>query len=272
MNKLELPTKEEIYTRSDSFVIFNQLGVKITLDNVTNREYFSWLDSISEEIGNLVLGGKIAEKVNSRIEPTLNTAIYYDTADYDLLNTGALLRTSCNKITHAFCAFKMPSDNCGIRKDHRSLFADLEKETIQKEPDSKKAVYIVKKLLASNSPNNPGLHLKKNFNIDPCSLLPAVRLDNQRYSFYVWLDNEDALRCSLDIVNVKNLRSKNLDCSSFSEVEISIYPRISKKISEDIRTVELIKACSTSLVKNLNGAITDKIKYQRAIEVLKNEN
>src|SRR5688500_3250933 len=106
MTGMTVPDRDAIYERRDALVIFNQLGVKVSIDAVDKTAYFSWLDRISERIGVLVATAQIAEKPNARSEPTLNSAVYYDTARRDLLTTGALLRTSCNRITHAFCAFK----------------------------------------------------------------------------------------------------------------------------------------------------------------------
>src|SRR5688572_4644323 len=103
----ELRVPQEVYRKAGDVVFFNQLGVKVEADNCSNEEYFTWLDDITGEIGDLVPGAKIVEKPDARTSPPLNIAVYYDTNDYDILPTGALLRTSCNRVTHAFCAFKM---------------------------------------------------------------------------------------------------------------------------------------------------------------------
>src|SRR3954467_13828112 len=102
---VDLQVPEQIYKRAGEIVLFNQLAVKIEMDHVSNDDYYNWLDQITAEIGHIVPGAKIAEKENARVSPPLNTAVYYDADDYRILPTGALLRTSCNRITHAFCAF-----------------------------------------------------------------------------------------------------------------------------------------------------------------------
>ena len=109
-----------------------------------------------------------------------------------------MLRTSCNRITHAFCAFKAAEDGDGIREDHRHVFADAEKRTIQVAPASFEAVAIVTRLLARRDIDHPGRSLHREYSIDPTTLEPAIQLDDYRYTFFVWLDERDALRCSID--------------------------------------------------------------------------
>jgi hypothetical protein len=132
MSYLRMP--EFIYARTDNSVVFNQLAVKVELDSVANEEYFSWLDRRKSDIARHIIGAEIAEKPSARTSPPLNTAVYYDTADYRILPTGALLRTSCRIDTHAFCAFKQAEDEHGVREDHRYVFQDEEKRTIQAAP------------------------------------------------------------------------------------------------------------------------------------------
>jgi hypothetical protein len=269
MSNLKLPDNEKIYTKQESMVIFNQLGVKVKLEGVSNEAYFKWLDRMYVEIPQAVPGGEIAEKLDARQEPTLNTAIYYDTDDFQLLNTGSLLRTSCNKITHAFCAFKLAADKHGIRRDHRHVFAGEEKRTIQQAPDSPEAVKVVHRLLANTQQvDNPGKYLLESYGIRGEQLFPVVRVDNYRYSFYTWLNKQDALRCSLDHARLTNLRGEGTKEGEFREVELSIYPRISLEVANDERVVELIKYLETSLHEKLAAHTTAAIKYQRAVQVL----
>jgi len=263
MTKLQIPDKEAIYTKTGPFVIFNQLGVKIEMDPVSNEEYFEWLDRAAVRIGHIVPGAQIAEKENVRVEPTLNTTVYYDTVDYQILASGALLRTSCNVITHAFCTFKDARDERGVRRDHRHVFSGDEKRTIQLAPVSDEAVAIVRRLLTSNRPDNPAIVLAARHGIKGEDLSPAIRIDNYRYTFYVWLERRDALRCSLDRADVTNLRPHGLKKGKFSEVELSIYPRIDPEVAQDRRVIDLMEVLSDSLRKQFGVQITTDIKYQR---------
>ncbi|ACM20766.1 hypothetical protein Geob_2413 [Geotalea daltonii FRC-32] len=271
MDCIRMPSEEAVYTvEPGKLVIFNQLAVKVEMDNVTNEQYYQWLDEMKDCIDGLVHGAKIVEKENARVTPPLNTAIYYDTEDYKILNTGALLRTSCNKITHAFCAFKEASDSHSVRRDHRYVFAGDEKKTIQNGPDSIEAVSIVKSLLKRKDIDQPGLHLEQKLGIRGTDLIPSIRLDDYRFTFFVWLDKKDALRCSIDRAHVSNLRlpeDKRKSCP-VSEVELAIYPRISPEVAKDPRVVKLIEVLSQSLGNRFGVSITKKIKYQRAAQVL----
>lgn len=269
MTTLIIPTEEPIYKKTGAAsVVFNQLGVKIQMDSVSDEAYFGWLDCATAQIGQIVPGAQIAEKENVRAQPTLNTAVYYDTSDYRILVTGALLRTSCNVITHAFCTFKDARDEHGVRQDNRHVFEGDEKRTIQQAPTSDEAVAIVRRLFTSNLPDNPAIILAERYGINGADLSPAIRIDNYRYTFYVWLDRRDALRCSLDRAKVTNLRSRGLKEGRFSEVELSIYPRIDPEVARDRRIVDLIEALANSLLQRFSNPITTRTKYQRAASVL----
>ncbi len=261
------PTKD-IFLVNKGHNVFNQLAVKVDMDGTEDREYFKWLDKIIGNTEKVIPGVSFLEKENVRENPPLNTAVYYDTADYKLLPTGALLRTSCNIITHAFCAFKMPEDEYGNRLDRRHVFNGEEKIIIQQKPYSSAAVETVKNLLGRNDIDHPGVFLKREFGITPEELKPAIVLFGNRSTFYVLLDGHDALRCSIDRSKVFNFRSESTNEKSFREVEISIYPRILKKISHDSRLIPLIKHLSESLVQHFDTEIIYQIKYQRAARKL----
>jgi hypothetical protein len=243
MKLAHTPDKEVVYEKKGDFVVFNQLGVKVEMDPVTNDDYYAWLDDMTDEIGSLVSGAKIVEKENARQSPPLNTAIYYDTAGHHILPTGALLRTSCNKITHAFCAFKAAQDGNHVRRDHRYVFDGDDKRTIQQAPASAAAVAIVKRLLSRTDIEHPGTHLERHYGIRGEELFPAIQLDDYRYTFFVWLDARDALRCSIDRYHVRNLRIPEGDreWKPVSEVELAIYPRIEPEVARDRRVVALLE-------------------------------
>src|SRR6266853_1126294 len=99
----QMPSRESVvYTRRGNFAVFNQLGLKLDFKSTTSdKEYYDWLDAMIVDIGRLVPGAKIAEKSYARAEPRLNTGVYYDTPDYRLLKGGLVLRTTCNRKTHA---------------------------------------------------------------------------------------------------------------------------------------------------------------------------
>ncbi|MFG3006409.1 hypothetical protein [Streptomyces calvus] len=265
-----MPESDAVYRRAGDFVVFQQLAVKIEMDEVDNEDYYRWLDDMTATVGDLVPGAQIAEKEGARHSPPLNTAIYYDTEDLRILRTGALLRTSCNKITHAFCAFKAAQDEHNVRRDHRYVFDGEEKATIQAAPDSPEAMAIVQRLLARDDIDHPGLFLEREYGIPRTELLPTVRLDDYRYTFFVWLDERDALRCSIDRAFVSNLRlpPEERVTRPVSEVELAIYPRISEEIAQDPRVVQLIKVLSSELCERFDTRITSDIKYQRAATAL----
>jgi hypothetical protein len=263
-------TANPVYVKQGNSVVFRQLGVKVEMDSVSIVDYYRWLDEITPRVGELVPGAEIAEKADARLAPPLNTAIYYDTPDYRVLPTGALLRTSCNRITHAFCAFKASEDSEGIREDHRHVFEAVQKRTIQVAPASPEAVGIVKGLLARTDIDHPGRSLQRGYGIDPTTLEPSVQLDSYRYTFFAWLDRKDALRCSIDRYQVSNLRlpPATREFKSISEVELAIYPRIAQEIAEDPRVPELIAALARSLEERFGVRQTKEIKYQRAARAL----
>jgi hypothetical protein len=268
MTDLRMP--EVIYTRTGSNVVFNQLAVKIAMDDVTNEQYFDWLDQMKANIGRRISGAKIAEKPGARTSPPLNTAVYYDTVDYRILSTGALLRTSCRRDTHAFCAFKQAEDDHGVREDHRYVFQGDEKTIIQTAPTSPEAVTIVMKLLSRSDFRHPGTYLLEHYDIDPRTLSPSICLDDRRSHFFVWLDEQDALRCSIDRAVVWNLRLPDYERKKLpvSEVELAVYPRIQEKVARDPRVVDLMHLLRESLCREFGVQITSDIKYQRAAKVL----
>jgi hypothetical protein len=150
------------------------------------------------------------------------------------------------------------------------VFDGDEKKTIQNVPDSPEAVSIVKKLLSRKDIDQPGIHLEANYGIRGGDLIPAIKLDDYRYTFFVWLDKKDALRCSIDRAFVSNLRlpPEQRKQVPVSEVELAIYPRISEDVAKDPRVVKLIEVLTDSLCNKFKVKITNDIKYQRAIKVL----
>ena len=267
MDQNQPSADDRVFQRIENLVVFKQVGRKIAVDEVSDSQYFGWLDSISEDIDKLVTGSQIAEKPDARAEPPLNTAVYYDTDDYALLETGSLLRTSCNKITHAFCAFKLAQDASGVRKDHRYVFAGDEKKLIQDDPTQPAAVELVRNVLGRKHEANPGPYLYEHYGITPDMLSPVLKLDNRRYGFYVWLDKQDALRCSLDRVAVTGLRHPDR-AGEFSEVELAIYPRIADEVANDPRVGQLLEVLEESLNTTFGVERTSEIKYQRGARVL----
>lgn len=250
--------------------VFNQLAVKVDMNQISDEDYFNWLNSIIEKAVNYIPGVAFLEKENVRSHPPLNTAVYYDTDDYQLLPTGALLRTSCSILTHAFCAFKMPEDEYGNRLDRRHVFEGENKKTIQLAPYSDDSICIVKELLSRTDIDHPGIFLKQIFNILPKMLSPAMILFGKRSTFYVRLDNYDILRCSIDRSAVTDYRNdyEGSNKKDFREVEISIYPRISETISKDTRVLDLIYYLVDSLTSEFNKEVIYDIKYQRGAKLL----
>lgn len=250
--------------------IFNQLAVKVDMNDIEDEDYFSWLDQIikttTEKDPNVIF----LEKEEVRENPPLNTAVYYDTSDYKLLPTGALLRTSCSILTHAFCAFKMPEDTHGNRLDRRHVFEDENKKTIQLAPYSIDSINIVKGLLSRTDIDHPGIFLKQEFNISSDELSPAMVLFGKRSTFYVRLNGYDILRCSIDRSTVfdyrQDLEEKNK--KTFREVEISIYPRISPEIADDKRIIKIINFFVESLKQHFQKEVIYEIKYQRGAKML----
>lgn len=269
MTYLRMPN-EAVFTKQRDITVFNQLAAKVVMDLVSNDDYFAWLTHMSDVIGKLVPGAQIVEKVDARLAPPLNTAVYYDTECYDILPTGALLRTSCNRITHAFCAFKLPQDEHSVRRDHRYVFEGDEKSIIQRAPASTEAVNIVRSLLARRDIEHPGIFLERHYGIRPEGVRPAICLEDYRYTFYVWLDAKDILRCSLDRAHVTDLRKdpSGRERRPFSEVEIALYPRIDPGMAGDPRVVDVMRVLIDSLCSRFGVAVTTAIKYQRAAAVL----
>jgi hypothetical protein len=268
MATLQMP--DDVYAHKDSIVLFNQLAVKIEMDSVSNSSYYAWLDRMRRDVGQLVPGAEIAEKEDARKSPPLNRAVYYDTVDYKILPTGALLRTSCNIITHAFCAFKYAEDEHGVRGDYRYVFGGEEKRIIQTSPTSKEAVAIVSNLMARTDIRHPGTYLEECYGISGKTLTPSICLDDYRYTFFVWLDKRDALRCSIDRAHVSNLRLPEEERREMpvSEVELAIYPHIDPEVARDRRVVQLIEALAGSLCGEFCVRATTDIKYQRGARVL----
>lgn len=267
---LVMPAPDQVYYRQDDVVIFNQLARKIPMDGVSNAEYYGWLDDMKRSIGEIVPGAEIAEKPGAREAPPLNTAIYYDTPDRRILPTGALLRTSCNTITHAFCAFKMAEDDGSVRKDHRWVFQDDAKRAIQAEPDGPAAVAIVTSLLRRRDVEHPGIFLEAATGIHGSDLSPSIRLDSLRYTFFAWLDRRDVLRCSIDRYDVQDLRipAAQRVRRPVVEVELAVYPRIEDEMARDPRATALLAALSDSLCARFATSVTREIKYQRAAHAL----
>jgi len=266
MKSLAIDSSRPIFEVTPGHNIFRQLAIKVDMDGVSDDDYFCWLDSMIRETSKVFHGVKFLEKEGVRNSPPLNTAVYYDTADYRLLPTGALLRTSCNKVTHAFCAFKMPEDECGNRLDRRHVFEGAEKLQIQSAPYSKESIAIVKHLLARADIEQPGTFLQREFGIPPEAVTPALVLFGHRSTFYVRLDDYDVLRCSIDRSEVMDFRNDphGSAMKAFREVEISIYPRIRQEISSDSRVIPLIRYLTDALTTRLSRPVIHAIKYQRA--------
>jgi hypothetical protein len=272
-SSLQFPS-EPIYRREGNFAVFNQLGVKVDLHSVPDEDYFAWLDRTTARIGDLVPGAKIVEKPNgkpdSRTTPTLNTAVYYDTADYQVLRTGALIRTSCNIVTHAFSACKLASNDQSVRKDHRFVFEGDEKLTIQRAPTSPEAIAIVRRLFARKDIEQPANYLQAHYGINPEELFPSIVLERYICSFFAWLDGKDALRCPMDRCYVQNLRVPEAERrrEHFKEVEFVIYPHVHPDIEGDPRVVDLIRTLTRLSSDELGGRVIKEIKYQRGARAL----
>lgn len=270
MKDIRIDQEKPVYERNVGHNVFNQLAVKVNMDNVADSDYFAWLDDMYAHAGENVKGMRLLEKEGVREKPPMNTAIYYDTADYRLLPTGALLRTSCSILTHAFCAFKMSEDDHGNRLDRRHVFEGEEKRTIQVGPHSDEAIAIVKRLLSRTDIDHPGVFLRDQFGITADDLSPAVVLRGHRSTFYALIDDYDVLRCSIDRSTVFDYRRDRelQNPKSFREVEISIYPRIKPEISADERVLESIKYLVGTLTERFDKEVIYDIKYQRAANML----
>jgi hypothetical protein len=267
----QMSSSADVYTRTGNFAVFNQLGAKLDFSSSTSdKDYYNWLDCMIGQIGSLVPGSEIAEKSYARTEPRLNTGVYYDTEDYRLLKEGMVLRTTCNRKTHAFCAFKLAENEGNIRRDHRFVFEGIEKSTIQNAPTSPESIAAVRALLARKDIEHPGTHLQRSTGIRGEDLTPALCLEQYRHPFFVWLDKRDALRCSMDRVEVFDLRlpDQERQRQKFSEIELPIYPHIDDDMARDPRVLDLIRALSDSLCERFGLKLITESKYQRAAQIL----
>ncbi|WUJ69941.1 hypothetical protein OG809_33190 [Kribbella soli] len=259
------------FRREGDLVLFRQYGPKLALDDaVPNTDYFAWLDEITDTIGDHIPGAEIREKENDRIEPRRNTGVYYDTTDLQLLHGHMVLRTTSNPKTHAFCAFKYGLDQNDVRRDHRYIFDGDRKRTIQLQPTSPAAAAVVHELLARTDIQHPGTFLAQATGIRGDQLEPALCVAQYRYTFYVLLDGQDALRCSLDRADVENLRQPAgvRDRGTFSEIELPIYPRIEPSVLADPRTRALMDLLSGALAARFQARPVADSKYRRAARVL----
>lgn len=271
MTNERVQEQEAIFSRKGNFVVFNQLGIKLELDSaIQNSDYYAWLDAMTMRIGTLVPGAEIAEKTYARTEPRMNIGVYYDTNDRRLLRLGAVLRTTCNKKTHAFCAFKKALDESGVRRDHRHIFEGDEKVIIQNHPTAPEAIAIVKRLLARTDIEHPGRHLLQCYGIRGDELTPSICIERCIRPFFVWLDKKDALRCTMDRANVFDLRVPFAaqDKKLFTEVELPLYPRIEPAVARDARVLDLIRVISESLHDEFGANLITENKYQRAAKIL----
>lgn len=270
---LVVDTEGSVHEKHGEYNVFRQLAVKVFADNINDEQYYKWLDEVPLELKSRFPTVEFKERDWVRANPPLNTAVYYDTPDYSILPTGALLRTSCSKLTHAFCAFKMPEDSTGNRLDRRHVFEGEDKATIQNDPSGQAAVTIVKKLITRRDTDQPGTFLELATGISPLSLSPALVLRGHRTTFYVLIDGYDVLRCSIDRSSVFDFRSGKStedpdNWKSFREVELSLYPRISDDIKSDPRVVQVIEALRDSLIERFNTHVIYDIKYQRGMKLL----
>lgn len=270
---LIVDTEGSVYEKHIGYNIFRQLAVKVFADHINDDQYYRWLDAVPSEIEINFPTVEFKERNWVRRNPPLNTAVYYDTNNYEILPTGALLRTSCSKLTHAFCAFKMPEDATGNRLDRRHVFEGEEKLIIQNDPTGQDAVNIVKKLITYNKIDQPGTFLEMTTGISPKNLTPSMVLRGHRTTFYVLIDGYDVLRCSMDRSAVFDLRSGHDEqvpenWKSFREIELSLYPRISNDIKGDPRVVQVIEALRNSLICNFDTQVIFDIKYQRGMKLL----
>jgi hypothetical protein len=259
------------FDREGDFVVFRQFGFKLDFpDTVPEWLYYRWLDETIKSIGDLVSGASIVEKESERSEPRRNIGVYYDTDAYRLLFANVILRTTSNPRTHAFCAFKLGEDQDHVRRDHRYVFDGAEKHIIQNSPTSAEAELVVKRLLRRTDILQPGAILREMTGITPDELQQSLCLDQLRRTFYVLLDGKDALRCSLDKVQVRNLRTPSpfSDGARFSEVEIPIYPRVTAEVYADPRLQRLVEALVESLQRRFKSAVVSDSKYRRAAKAV----
>jgi hypothetical protein len=260
---------DPVFIRDGNFVQFQQYGVKLNFpNNLDDSAYYDWLDEMITGIGQLIPGSRIVEKEQARSDPRRNSGVYYDTEDYQLLRNHMVLRTTSNPRTHAFCAFKYGEDEHGVRRDHRHIFEGEDKLAIQREPASAAAVDAVMRLLSRQDIMHPGKVLRQATGILPRDLTPALSIVQYRRTFYVWLDGNDALRCSLDRAGVTDLRAARGTTGQFSEVEVPIYPRIPLAVLADPRVQELIDVLSGSLADRFGVSRVHDSKYRRGARVV----
>ncbi|MFI1868683.1 hypothetical protein [Streptomyces jumonjinensis] len=107
----------------------------------------------------------------------------------------------------------------------------------------------VKRLLAREDIEHPGIHLRERSGITGDELSPAICLEQYRHPFFVWIDKKDALRCSMDRVRVHDLRLPEGERvkKPFSEIELPVYPHLPDEIAQDPRLLQLIEALTQSL-------------------------
>ncbi|WP_272570042.1 hypothetical protein [Providencia sp. PROV255] len=270
---LSVDVNGSIHEKHGGYDIFRQLAVKIKADEIDDASYFNWLDRIPEELAEKFPSIEFKEKNGVREFPPLNTAVYYDTDSLDILPTGALLRTSCSKLTHAFCAFKMPEDSTGNRLDRRHVFEGRNKGIIQSSPYGDEAIAIVKNLITRKDIEQPGTFLKSVTGVNPEDLAPVMILRGYRSTFYVLIDGLDALRCSMDrsfVFDARNgARPETTEgWKGFREIEISLYPKISDSLKGDPRVIEVVTALRDSLVSKFGAEVIHDIKYQRGMKLI----
>jgi hypothetical protein len=260
-----------IFDRNRDFVRFNQSGRKLVFpEDVSDDDYYMWLDSRISDIGRSVVGGSIIERETARLSPRKNSGVYYDTASLTLLGRDMVLRTTSNPRTHAFCAFKLGEDSAGVRRDHRHIFDGEDKTVIQNDPSGPAAVAAVKRLLFREDIMHPGRIMREMTGIEPDDVFPVISLIQYRRTFYVLLDGRDALRCSLDRAEVRLLRdipSSRAD-GTFSEVEVPIYPRIAQEVAQDPRLSLMIGALCDSLIAEFGCRLTTLSKYRRGMQTI----
>ncbi|AKC32631.1 hypothetical protein [Candidatus Pantoea carbekii] len=98
-------------------------------------------------------------------------------------------------------------------------------------------------------------------------------LRGYRSTFYVLIDGYDVLRCSMDRCTVFDFRSLNdmqnpVMWKYFREIELSLYPRISNKIKNDVRIIRIVEILRDSLISYFNTCVIYDIKYQRGMRLL----
>jgi hypothetical protein len=260
-----------IFQREGDFVRFAQSGHKLTFPSkVSDGDFYRWLDRRIADIPNAVPGASIVERAEERLAPRKNSGIYYDTPDLRLLQADVVLRTTSNPKTHAYCACKFGENAERIRRDHRYVFSGEDKRTIQNDPGGAAAVATVKRLMARRDIPHPGSVLQAETGIDPLTLNPVLSLIQLRRTFYVLLDGEDALRCSLDRAEVRLLASFVATTASaeFSEVEVPVYPRIKEEVLRDGRVPELMSFLISSLGSAFGCTEVHDSKYRRAMRLL----